>query len=586
MKHFITALIFIALAFNALAQTGLTIRKPSYPFSYPGSYMCLTRFDGNTKPLKPLEIHHVGGKGVIDLFRVELLKDGMAASECQYIMYPEKYVIKKGTDSVEICFQSPEIIRFRSTNCGIRLSIKHRGQFMPKNESQARILTYDLRKYYKYMLTTLNSKMIPAKTQPDEPMMFYKNLALDFVPASGNTAEFVLEEYISEWQPKEYTPNFEQCIQNASESFLYLASKLPPTDKQYRQSALEAIYLNWSHTVGKRQFVTREAIYMSKTWMPHIWSWDHCFNAIAMSYFDPQMAWNNLMVMFDNQDSIGCLPDAIDDYSCDWLATKVPIHGWTLKQMMKRGNVSHDMLAEIYQPLCKWTNFYMNYRDDNHNGIPQQNHGNEAADNATVYDRGVPIEAPDLCAHLILQMDVLAEIAEKLGKHEESVQWKDRADKLQGLLIAELWNGSNFVYRISENNEVVNRPACFLSYMPIVISYRLPPEINKKLLQGIEKHIVVPSGIASEGPESEYYSADSYWRGPVWAPVVHLIVTGIAGAGDEKLAARVAEAFCNTVNNSGFHENFDAQTGKGLRDPSYTWTSSAFLALLFEYGKQ
>jgi hypothetical protein len=28
---------------------------------------------------------------------------------------------------------------------------------------------------------------------------------------------------------------------------------------------------------------------------------------------------------------------------------------------------------------------------------------------------------------------------------------------------------------------------------------------------------------------------------------------------------------------SGMHENFDAITGDGLRDPAYTWTSSVFL---------
>ena len=47
-----------------------------------------------------------------------------------------------------------------------------------------------------------------------------------------------------------------------------------------------------------------------------------------------------------------------------------------------------------------------------------------------------------------------------------------------------------------------------------------------------------------------------------------------------------AVAFCNTVKDNGFAENFDAITGEANNDPAYTWTSSVYLTLLFEYLKQ
>ena len=34
---------------------------------------------------------------------------------------------------------------------------------------------------------------------------------------------------------------------------------------------------------------------------------------------------------------------------------------------------------------------------------------------------------------------------------------------------------------------------------------------------------------------------------------------------------------------SGFAENFDAVTGEGLRDRSYTWTASVFLIMCHEF---
>ena len=48
-------------------------------------------------------------------------------------------------------------------------------------------------------------------------------------------------------------------------------------------------------------------------------------------------------------------------------------------------------------------------------------------------------------------------------------------------------------------------------------------------------------------------------------------------------AKQAAQQFAEMVSASGFAENFDAVTGEGLRDRSYTWTASVFLILAHEY---
>jgi len=548
--------------------------------------MCLSRFNGG-KSETPLVMRRIAGTGMIDLFGIELIKDGKTLSDVQYNMRPEKYTLKSGSDSLEICFESPEIIRFRSSNIGFRLTTKQKAQFMPISSKQAR-LVFALYNYHKFALTSLNGEIVPGKERSDENQSNYNaGLSWDFQPQKDHPAEIVLEEYISEWVPNTYSKKFDECRSDAWKNFDQLLNKMPAVPSEFVQSSKEALYLDWSGIVEPRGFIKRNAILMSKNWMAYVWSWDHCFNAIAMSYFDPKLAWDQMMVIFDQQDKIGCLPDAINDKQFVWLATKVPIHGWAIKQMMKvKGAVSDNMLKEIYEPLSRWTNFYLNYRDDNKNGIPQQNSGNETADNATIYDMGVPVESADLCAHLIYTMDVLAEIAGTLKKPNDSIIWKFKANNLQNLMIKYLWNGTNFVDRISESNQVVDKPLCFLPYMPIVISYRLPKEINDKLLIGIEKYLITPKGIASESPQSKLYQSAGYWRGPVWGPVVHLMITGIENAGRKDLAKKIAYSFCNTVKDNGFAENFDALTGEANSDPAYTWTSSVYLTLLFEYLKQ
>ncbi len=44
-----------------------------------------------------------------------------------------------------------------------------------------------------------------------------------------------------------------------------------------------AAYVLWSATVAPEGFLRRESVFMSKHWMDKVWSWDHCFNALALA---------------------------------------------------------------------------------------------------------------------------------------------------------------------------------------------------------------------------------------------------------------------------------------------------------------
>jgi glycogen debranching enzyme len=82
---------------------------------------------------------------------------------------------------------------------------------------------------------------------------------------------------------------------------------------------------------------------------------------------------------------------------------------------------------------------------------------------------------------------------------------------------------------------------------------------------------------------SPYYEADGYWRGPIWAPAMLILIDGLAAAGEREFARDLAHRFCVMVGRSGNAENFEALSGEGLRDRAYTWTSSIFLLLAHDY---
>jgi glycogen debranching enzyme len=192
----------------------------------------------------------------------------------------------------------------------------------------------------------------------------------------------------------------------------------------------------------------------------------------------------------------------------------------------------------------------------------------------------MPIEGPDLAAFLVIQMDVIADLCDETGQAKNAKIWRRRADELLDCINSQLWTGSAYLaprsgdHAVSDGDSLVN-------FMPIVLGSRLSKDQRAVLVRGLNR-FVTAHGLATENPKSKYYTADGYWRGPVWAPSTFLIVEGLKACGEQDLARKIAKRFCETCSQSGMAENFDALTGEGLRDRAYTWTSGIFMLMASE----
>ena len=69
----------------------------------------------------------------------------------------------------------------------------------------------------------------------------------------------------------------------ARAEFDAFAEAVAPWRSERTPAAELAAYVLWSATVRPAGFVTRPAVLMSKHWMDKVWSWDHCFNALALA---------------------------------------------------------------------------------------------------------------------------------------------------------------------------------------------------------------------------------------------------------------------------------------------------------------
>ncbi|MCS5499359.1 glycogen debranching protein [Cnuibacter physcomitrellae] len=400
--------------------------------------------------------------------------------------------------------------------------------------------------------------------------------------ASGAEWEIAIEEYETARAPYSARRSFDDLVAEVEAEFDEYVERVAPWRSERSPAAAAACYVLWSATVSPKGFLERESVVMSKHWMDKVWSWDHCFNALALAPGLPREAVEQFRVVFDFQDPTGALPDSVTHSEVLYNFVKPPIHGWALRKLRASlgAPLAPSELVEIYDALAAWTRFWLDRRRVPGHPLAHYQHGNDSGwDNATTFDRDRVIEAPDLAAFLVVQLGVLADLAVEVARDQDAAGWRAEARSIRAALL-ELWDEESFVARAPGSGRM-STTTSLLNTLPIVASPELPDEINGLLAARIERHLT-DFGPATELVDSPEYEADGYWRGPVWAPSTVLVEDGLRQAGETALADRISERFRRLCERSGFAENFDALTGAGLRDRAYTWTASCYLLLARE----
>jgi len=108
------------------------------------------------------------------------------------------------------------------------------------------------------------------------------------------------------------------------------------------------------------------------------------------------------------------------------------------------------------------------------------------------FNAGEPVLAPDLNAYLIVVSDVIGKLARMEYDDGIARKWELHAKALTAKLIAELWDGEDFIGKNAYSGEL-SGPDKFLSLVPVILGSRLPAEIIKKLAAKIDAKAVESS---------------------------------------------------------------------------------------------
>lgn len=487
--------------------------------------------------------------------------------------------------SIKICFDGDSRILFKieGDNAGLRLD------FMPASEYEYNFTLGSKERPYHIINSykTLTKYVVHSKNgradlhqETSKTMLGSISSYIDVEPIEGEEVICIIEEiptHMIKLTDKKYS--YEESLEETKKKFELFYDAFPKVIPEYEEAYRNAVYVDWSCTVKKSGLLKRDGIYMSNNLFQGIWSWDHCFNALALASSHDELAWDQMMVLFDHQDENGQIPGSVSDSTVRWNFTKPPIHGLFFQKIMNRTDLTKAQLIEAFSCIEKQINFWLKFKDYDQDGICEYHHGNDSGyDNSTVFMYDFVVESPDLSAFLIKAMETLSIISKKLGHDIEEELWAQRADNLTKLMLDKfIRKGEIITYSGIEKN--VMRTESILPYTLVILGERLPVELRRSIVDTLKNNFTTEYGLATEAVKSEYYNPNGYWRGPIWAPTMTLFIDGLKECGELEFAKELTKKFCKLVQKSGCAENFNALTGEALCDKAYTWTASSFIYL-------
>ncbi|HWJ85223.1 MAG TPA: glycogen debranching protein [Cellulomonas sp.] len=549
------------------------------PFSVRGSWL-------NLSPVVALHaradaVHLVSHRnGMHAVLRCEPLAGG----DVEWLADAATFAWRSGAGVVDATFDGLRTLRLRGRGLGLRLADAAGGLtpftgtylFTDPVDGAAVFTSYETGR--RYRVTSLAGDLV---VEGDEALGVADRAVV--LGADGRDWEATLEEIDAAADPTTVSASFDDAVAANAATFGAYVDAIAPWRSDRTPAAALAAYVLWSATVAAEGLATRESVLMSMHWMDKLWSWDHCFNALALAGGEIDAAIDQFLAPFDHQDATGALPDSVTHSEVLYNYVKPPIHGWALRRL--RGRASRPLttaeLTEIHGGLARWSTFWLDRRRVPGHALPYYQHGNDSGwDNSTTFDLDRVIESPDLAAFLSIQLEVLADLSDELSLPSQS--WRTQADELRTALLDELWTGKELV-AVGARSGATSTATSLLNLLPLVLGEQLPVDVRETLGARLEQHLTT-WGPATEPIDSPHYDDDGYWRGPIWAPSTALIEDGLRASGFVDLADTVSARFRALCERSGFAENFDARTGAGLRDRAYTWTAAVYLLLAADAG--
>ncbi len=399
-------------------------------------------------------------------------------------------------------------------------------------------------------------------------------------------------------------------IRNEDRWNAYLSKILDLKFPEYKNVAvksLETLVTNWR---SPAQDILHHGLFPSYAYSGFhgVWSWDSWKHAVAIALFDPELAKEQLRVMYDYQDDMGMIADVIyrDKAENNWRDTKPPLSGWAIWKIYEADG-DKSFLEEMYPKLTKYHNWWYEYRDNNQNDLSEygSTDGTRIAaawesgmDNAVRFDNAVMIknndhawsldqESVDLNSYLYAEKMYLIKIAEVLNDQETIAKLTDDANKLKEVIQNTFYDtDKGFFYDKSLHSDELRTVEGTEGWTPLwagIATKDQAEQVIKTMLDTAKFNTYVPLPTFTKD-HPKFNPRNGYWRGPVWLDQFYFGVEAMKKYGhSEEAESLIRRLFTNAeglTSDGPIRENYHPVTGQGLNANHFSWSAAHLLLLL------
>lgn len=346
-----------------------------------------------------------------------------------------------------------------------------------------------------------------------------------------------------------------------------------------------------------------------------VWHNDQTYAALLAGVFDMQLARENLAVALSHatpQGNFACIATSRDT----WVDRSQPPLGSLIAWTLYQRSGERSVLAQVFDTMARNHRWWRRMRDPEGTGLVscgtsdvgealykgtafgarnETGMDNSATHDEAVYDPETRVLSTwDLGLNCVLALDaeMLARMAEVLGRRDEAAEFAALAERHRALIRSELWDDGRKIFANRQRRGGFVRSVSPTSFYPLLCG-----AADAAQTAHLMRHLADPATFAGDWVlpnatrDDPAFAENVYWRGRIWPNVNYLVWLGLRRAGRaaeaKALADRSAALFRKNWEGQRIAaENYSAVTGEAMdqgdTDPFYIW---AALLPLMEMGE-
>ena len=390
----------------------------------------------------------------------------------------------------------------------------------------------------------------------DAPKLSSGEVKGDTVPGPDGRFTLAMEEFTHAAYPRESWPAYAEAKADMRRDWEEFYAAMPRFAEPFEGGRERAGYTLWSLLTAPTAGLDHTMIVMLGNEIAS--QWQVCQNGVAL---EPHLetAVDLLLGPLDRVSPYGQFSDLYNDVTTVTQMIKPPVHGWSILELMHyrdlKKEVPREKLEELYAAVGRWGRWFPECRDEDGDGIPAYEHGDETGfDDCTLFIEHMQMASPDLPAYLVLLYEAEGKLARLLDRPEEAAAWEKRSKDMLDRMLALMWDGEHFLGIVPGTGEK-RLSRSLIHYIPAVLGDRLPPAVLDKLADDllIEGKFLTPWGLSMEELDSDWFepSGRSIGRGNIVPPGMLFICAGLLRSRRRDAGRLLAERYCTALMEQG-----------------------------------